>query len=272
MVRFISPVVGAAFVLALLLGLFGSLKGVIFDPAAPTAAEEFHLPPKELALASNGIAGNFDYRQVQRGLQVYKEVCAACHSLTRVAFRDLAKIGYSDAEVKKFAADWSTKQSVQDPKSGDRTERDNLPADHFPEVYYPGQGNPPDLSLITKARHDGAAYVYSLLTGYAEQPAELLKKFPDAKTPDGSYYNPYFSTLNLAMPAPLTSDGQVAYADGTASTVKQNAADVAAFLVWTAEPELPARHATGYAALAFLLIGTLLAYGAYRNIWRNVKH
>ncbi|MFM9827636.1 MAG: cytochrome c1 [Sphingomonas sp.] len=272
MVRFISPVVGAGFVFALLLGLFGSLKGVIYDPAAPSAAEEFHLAPKELALASNGMAGNFDYRQVQRGFQVYKEVCSACHSLTHVAFRDLTKIGYSEAEVKKVAADWGAKQSVQDPKSGDRTDRDNLPADHFPKVYYPGQGVPPDLSLITKARHDGPAYVYSLLTGYAEQPAELLKKFPDAKTPDGLYYNPYFPTLNLAMPAPLVSDGQVTYADGTASTVKQNAADVAAFLVWAAEPELATRHATGFATLIFLIIGTMFAYGAYRTVWRNVKH
>ncbi|WP_430323946.1 cytochrome c1, partial [Salmonella enterica] len=95
--------------------------------------------------------------------------------------------------------------------------------------------------LITKARHEGPEYVYSLLTGYAEQPAELLKKYPDAKTPDGLYYNPYFANLNIAMPAPLTTDGQVTYADGTKASVDQMAQDVAAFLTWTAEPKLEKR-------------------------------
>ncbi|MFA5990014.1 MAG: cytochrome c1 [Sphingomonas sp.] len=272
MLRFLSGFVGAAFVFVLGLALFGSVKGLVYEPPVKTAAEEFYHHPKELHLASNGLAGNFDYRQVQRGFQVYKEVCAACHSLSHVAFRDLTKIGYSEAEVKKIAADWSTKQPVQDPKTGDRTERDNVPADHFPAVYYPGQGTPPDLSLITKARHDGPAYVYSLMTGYAPQPAELVKKFPDAKTPDGLHYNPYFPNLNIAMPPPLTSDGQVTYVDGTASTIDNNAKDVTAFLVWAAEPELPVRHGLGFAVLGFLILGTLFAYGAYRTIWKNVKH
>ncbi|OYY89319.1 MAG: cytochrome c1 [Sphingomonas sp. 28-66-16] len=272
MVRIISSLVGAAFVLALAIALFGSVSGVLSDPAVPTAVEEFHRAPKDIAFTSDGMTGKFDLRQVQRGFQVYKEVCSACHSLTHVAFRDLTKIGYSDAEVKKIAADWSNKQSVQDPKSGDRTERSNVASDHFPHVYYPGQGNPPDLSLITKARHDGPAYVASLLTGYTDQPAALLKKFPDSKTPDGLYYNPYFANLNIAMPPPLASEGQVTYTDGTRPTVDQMAKDVAAFLVWTAEPELEQRHSTGWAVLIFLLIGTALAYGSYRTIWRNVKH
>ena len=272
MVRIISGLIGSAFVLVLAIALFGSVSGVIADPAKPTAIEEFHKHPKELELASNGMMGKFDRRQVQRGFQVYKEVCSACHSLSHVAFRDLGKLGYSEAEVKKIATDWSTKQSVQDPKSGDRTERADAPSDHFPLVYYPGQGNPPDLSLITKAREGGAAYVHSLLTGYAEQPAELLKKFADAKTPDGLYYNPYFANLNIAMPPPLASDGQVTYVDGTKPTVDQMAKDVAAFLVWTAEPELEQRHSTGFAVLGFLLIATALAYGSYQTIWRNVKH
>ncbi|MBX9731027.1 MAG: cytochrome c1, partial [Sphingomonas sp.] len=233
--------------------------------------EEFLRPHKEVAFASDGPMGKFDRAQLQRGLQVYKEVCSACHSLSRVAFRDLTKLGYSEAQVKKFAADWGAKQQVLDPKTGDRTERDNVPADKFPTVYYPGQGVPPDLSLITKARHGGAAYVYSLLTGYSDQPAALLKHFPDAKTPDGLYYNPYFANLNIAMPAPL-ADGSVTYADGTKNTLDQMSKDVAAFLVWTAEPELEQRHSTGFAVLGFLLIGTLLAYGSYRTVWRNVKH
>jgi ubiquinol-cytochrome c reductase cytochrome c1 subunit len=271
MVRFIAGLVGVGFIVALLVALVGSVSGVINEPEVESASAILHKHPKELELTSNGIMGTIDNRAAQRGFQVYKEVCANCHSLSRVAFRDLRKIGYTEAEVKKIAADWGTKQPVQDPKTGDRSERPNTPADKFPTVYYPGQGNPPDLSLITKARHDGPAYVYSLLTGYAEQTPELIAKHPDAKTPDGLYYNPYFPNLNIAMPPPL-SEGAVTYADGMKSTVDQNAKDVAAFLVWTAEPELNDRHWLGFVVLGFLLIATILAYGAYQTIWRNVKH
>lgn len=271
MVRIISSLIGAALVLVLGVALYGSVSGLINDPQARSATEEFHLAPKEVAFASDGMMGKFDKAQLQRGLQIYKEVCSACHSLSHVAFRDLTKIGYSDAQVKKFAADWGTKHVARDPKTGDMVERPNLPADHFPTVYYPGQGNPPDLSLITKARHDGPAYVYSLLTGYTDQPAKLLKEFPDAKTPDGLYYNPYFVNLNIAMPPPL-ADGAVTYTDGTKNSLNQEAKDIAAFLTWAAEPELEQRHSTGLAVLGFLLIGTFLAYGSYRTVWRNVKH
>lgn len=272
MVRAIALLIGAGFVAVLTWALFWSVQGVITDPPAPTAAEEFYKHPKEVELASNGFFGTYDQRQLQRGLQVYKEVCANCHSLKHVAFRDLTQLGYTPAQVKKFAADWGTKAKQFDPKSGETTDRPNTPSDYFPPVYYPGTGNPPDLSLITKARHEGPAYLYSLLTGYADQPAELIKKFPDAKTPDGLYFNPYFPNLNIAMPPPLAQDGQVTYADGTKSTVEQNAKDVAAFLTWAAEPNLPTRHAYGLAVLGFLLFFTILAYGAYQNIWRDVKH
>jgi len=127
------------------------------------------------------------------------------------------------------------------------------------------------LSLMTKARHDGAAYVYSLLTGYQRQPAELLEEFPDAKSPPGTHYNPYFANLNLAMAPPLTSAGQVTYGDGTRSTVDQMAKDVAAFLVWTAEPKLAKRNQTGWPVVLFLLVLTALAWFAYQNVWRPVK-
>jgi ubiquinol-cytochrome c reductase cytochrome c1 subunit len=274
MLRLISAAIGAVFVLVLGIALFSSISGVITDPPAKTAVEEFHKHPKELALASDGMLGKYDLAQLQRGLKVYTEVCSNCHSLSHVAFRDLTKIGYTPAQVKKIASDWDAKnkQPSLDPKTGERGTRGNTPADHFPIVYYPGQGNPPDLSLVTKARHGGGAYVYSLLTGYTDQPAALLKEFPDAKVPDGLYYNPYFANLNIAMPPPLVSDGQVTYDDGTKSTVDQNAKDIAAFLTWAAEPELPQRHALGFAVLGFLLVLSLLVYGAYRNIWRNVKH
>lgn len=235
MVRLFGPLVGLFFAVALLWSFGNGAYVAITEPAAPTAESVFHKHPKELDLASNGAFGRFDKQQLQRGFQVYKEVCATCHSLKQIAFRDLAALGYSEAEVKAIAKGWPTKAATFNPVTGDRGERDNIPSDRIPAVYYAGQGVPPDLSLMTKARHDGGAYVYSLLTGYAEQPAELLKQFPDAKTPDGLHYNPYFANLNLAMPAPLTTDGQVTYSDGTKASVDQMAKDVSAFLVWTVE-------------------------------------
>ncbi|MFC3582094.1 cytochrome c1 [Sphingomonas hylomeconis] len=279
MVRFIALLVGLAFAGVLALALFGTVSGLITDPPAATAEHEFHKHPKELALASDGPFGKFDNRQVQRGLQVYKEVCAACHSLRLVAFRDLKEIGYSDAQVKAFAASYDNIPSIN-PDTGEVATRKGLASDRFPSPFpndiaaraANNNALPPDLSLMTKARHDGAAYLYSLLTGYQNQPAELIKHFPDSKTPAGLHYNPYFANLNIAMPPPLTTEGQVTYLDGTKPTVDQMAKDVSAFLVWTAEPKLQARHGAGFATVLFLLIFSFLAYGAYRNVWRNMKH
>ncbi|RMB52277.1 ubiquinol-cytochrome c reductase cytochrome c1 subunit [Sphingomonas sp. PP-CE-3A-406] len=280
MVRLIASFVGAAFVLVLGIALFGSVYGVITDPVAPTAESVAHKHPKELELASNGVFGKFDRRQLQRGFQVYKEVCSACHSLRLVSFRDLTKIGYTDPEVKAIANQWVIEQPSINPETGEPATRKNIPSDHFPspfanEIAARAANNnalPPDLSLITKAREDGTAYVHSLLTGYTTQPAALLKEFPDIKTPTGLHYNPYFANLNIAMPPPLTSDGQVAYADGTKATKEQMSTDVSAFLTWTAEPNLEARHAAGFASIIFILIFCGLAWGAYQNVWRDVKH
>jgi len=273
-IRSIKFLVGGAFIFVLGLALYGTVSTWITEPPAETAEEAMHHHPKELHLASDGPLGKFDNQQLQRGFLVFEKVCASCHSLSLVSFRDLQQIGYSEAEVKKIAKDWPVKQPVQDPKAGTWGERDNLPSDRFPKVYYPGTGTPPDLSLITKARHGGAAYVHSLLTGYNEKPsAEALKKFPEfAKTPDGMYFNPYFANLNIAMPPPLTQDDQVTFSDGTRATVDQMAQDVSAFLVWTAEPTMQRRHAAGVAVVLFLLIATGLAYGAYLTVWRGVKH
>ncbi len=280
MVRLIASFVGAAFVLVLGIALFGSIYGAVTDPVAPTAESEYHLHPKELDLASNGVFGHFDRRQLQRGFQVYKEVCAACHSLRLVAFRDLQKIGYSEPEVKAIANQWVIEQPSINPETGEPATRKNIPSDHFPlpfanDVAARAANNnalPPDLSLMTKARHDGGAYIHSLLTGYQSQSAKMLKEFPDIKTPEGLHYNPYFANLNIAMPPPLTSDGQVGYADGTKATKEQMSTDVAAFLTWTAEPNLEARHAAGFASIIFILIFCGLAWGAYQNVWRDVKH
>jgi ubiquinol-cytochrome c reductase cytochrome c1 subunit len=280
MARFIAVLAGLGFCLVLLVSLVTGAISFARDGKPATAEHEFHEHPKHLDLASNGPLGKFDRAQLQRGFQVYKEVCAGCHSMKFVAFRNLADLGYSEAEVKAIADQWAIQTPSINPDTGEAATRKNIPADRFPSPY-PNEvaaraannnANPPDLSLMTKARHDGAAYVYSLLTGYKEQqPAELLKKFPDAKTGEGLYYNPYFPNLNIAMPPPLVSDGQVTYADGTKATVDQMAKDVSAFLVWTAEPKLERRHQTGIAVLIFLLVFTVLTYLSYQNIWASKK-
>lgn len=278
MLRFILGLGGLAFAGVLLISFFVNLSGYISSPPAPTAEEEFHLHPKHLALASNGPFGTFDKQQLQRGYQVYKEVCSACHSMNLVSYRDLHELGYSEAEVKAEAAQHEV-PSIN-PDTGEAATRKALPSDRFPSPYANevaarsanNNALPPDLSLITKAREGGAAYVYSLLTGYRNQPAELVKKFPAAKTPNGLHYNPYFPNLNLAMPPPLTQNGQVTYApNNPAPTVEQMAKDVSAFLVWTAEPKLAKRHTTGAWVVFFLLVGTVLGYLAYQNIWRSQK-
>jgi ubiquinol-cytochrome c reductase cytochrome c1 subunit len=279
MVRVIAFIVGLVFAGVLLISLISGVASYFSNPLQPFASDEFHQEPKHLALASDGPFGKFDKEQLQRGFQVYSEVCSACHSLKLVSFRDLKGLGYNEAEIKKIASDWKTQVPSINPDTGEAATRKALPSDTFPapfpnEIAARAANNnalPPDLSLITKAREGGAAYVYSLLTGYQAQPAELLKKFPDAKTPPGLHYNPYFANLNLAMPPPLTSNGQVTFADGKPSTVDQMARDVSAFLVWTAEPNLESRHAAGLAVAIFLLFATILGYLAYQQIWYEAK-
>jgi len=180
---------------------------------------------------------------------------------------------------RKIASDWKTQVPSINPDTGEAATRKALPSDTFPppfanETAARAANNnalPPDLSLITKAREGGASYVYSILTGFQPQPAELLKKFPDSKTPPNLHYNPYFANLNIAMPPPLTTDGQVQYQDGTKPTVDQMARDVAAFLVWTANPELERRHAAGLGVVIFLLFATILGYLAYQQLWHEAK-
>ena len=279
MIRKIGPIVGLGFVLVLLISLFSGLNAYFQAPPEKTAEEDFYKHPEELYLASNGPLGHFDRPQLQRGFQVYKEVCAACHGLKLVAFRDLAALGYEEPEIKAIANQWATEVPSVNIDTGEVATRKAVPSDHFPSPYANetagraanNNAYPPDLSLITKAREDGPAYVHSLLTGYAKQPADLLKKFPGAKTPTGLYYNPYFANLNIAMPPPITSDGQVTYADGTAPTVEQMSTDVSAFLTWTAEPKLENRHRWGLVVLTFLLFATILGYLSYRNIWAEAK-
>ena len=279
MVRFIGFVVGLGLAGILLISFFVGAADYFANPPEETAQHALHKHPKPLHLASDGPFGKFDKRQLQRGFQVYKEVCAACHGLSLVAFRDLEALGYEEPEIKAIADQWAIQVPSINPDTGEAATRKAIPSDRFPSPYANdvaaaaanNNALPPDLSLITKAREGGAAYIYSLLTGYQRQSPELIREFPDAKTPAGLHYNPYFPNLNLAMPPPLASNGQVTYADGTPSTVDQMSKDVSAFLVWTAEPKLENRLATGLAVVVFLLIASILAYFAYRNIWAEAK-
>jgi ubiquinol-cytochrome c reductase cytochrome c1 subunit len=197
-----------------------------------------------------------------------------------VAFRDLEEIGFTKPEVKAIAKQWAVEVPSINPDTGEAATRKAIPSDYFPSPYANevaaraanNNALPPDMSDLAKAREGGAHYIYSIVTGFQNQPADLLKRFPDAKTPTGLHYNPYFANLNIGMPPPLVADGQVTYSDGTKPTVDQMAQDVSAFLMWAAEPKLENRHRWGFVVIIYLLIATGLAYGAYRNIWRDQKH
>ena len=280
MVRLLGPLAGIGFVAVVLWSLMWGVIAYVSEPHIETAEHYVRkqFPLKEVDFSFNGPLGKYDNRQLQRGFQVYKEVCSACHSLKYVAFRDLENIGFTKPEVKAIAKDWALETPSVDPATGEVTTRKSLPSDRFPKPFANdtaaraanNNAIPPDQSLIIKARHHGPEYIYSLLTGYQDQPATLLKKYPDVKTGEGLYYNPYFPNLNLAMAPPL-SDGQVSYADGTKSSVDQMAKDVTAFLTWAAEPKMENRKMAGWASMAYLLIFTALAYAAYRTIWADKK-
>ena len=208
MVRIFGILIGLFFSGWLLVSFGMGAVEYISNPPAETAEHEFHKEAKEISFTSDGPLGKFDRQQLQRGFQVYKEVCAACHSLRLVAFRNLEEIGYNEDEVKAIAANWAIQTPDIDPATGEMSTRTPLPADKFPKPFANNvaaaaannNAIPPDLSLMTKAREGGAPYVYSLLTGYTDPPANL----PEANQPGpGLHYNPYFANLNLAMAPPL---------------------------------------------------------------------
>ena len=278
MIRLVGILVGLGFTFVVLLTFLVGAYTAATEPAAETAEHAFHLTPKEdVHFSFEGPVGHWDIAQLQRGYKVYKEVCSACHSLKQVAFRNLVDLGYSEAQVKAEAAAWRVPGI--DPNTGEATTRPGLPTDAFPSPYpnsvaaaaANNNAIPPDLSLMTKARHEGSHYVYSLLTGYQEPSAELAERFPESLPGPGLHHNPYFANLNLAMAPPLTTEGQVTFDDGTVATVDQMAQDVAAFLTWTAEPKLVKRKQTGWPVLGFLLFATILAWFAKKSVWANAK-
>jgi ubiquinol-cytochrome c reductase cytochrome c1 subunit len=287
MVRLIAFLVGIFFSGMLLLGLGDTIVGAIKEPATATAEHEFHEHPLPEKFTFDGPLGKYDKGQLQRGLKIYSEVCSACHSLKLVSFRDFADLGYNEDQVKAIAKGWKTEVPSINPETGEPATRPAIPADKIPSPFANetaaraanNNALPPDLSLITKAREGGPAYVYSLLLGYREQVGyknengkELLKEFPDAATPDGLNFNPWFANLNIAMAQPIAADDQVTYDDGTKATQAQMAKDIAAFLAWTAEPKMENRKSAGLAALGFLLIFTMLTWMSYKAIWADKKH
>ena len=216
-----------------------------------------------------GVFGTFDRASAQRGFQVYREVCAACHSLDFIAFRNLQDLGFSEDEVKALSAEYTVVDGPDD--EGEMYERDGKPFDQFPAPYpnenaaraANGGAYPPDLSLITKARANGTNYVYSLLLGYSDEPPA------DVEVSDGMSYNTYYPGHQIAMAQPLYEES-VEYADGTEATLEQHAADIATFLTWTAEPKLEERKGMGLKVMIFLVILTALFYATKRKIWADL--
>ncbi len=227
--------------------------------------------PKHMRWSFDGALGRVDAPSVQRGLQVYREVCAACHGLSRVPFRRLQDVGFSEAEVKALAAEYQVVDGPND--DGDMFERAGRPSDKFPSPFANEKAArashngayPLDLSLIVKARPDGANYLYSLLTGYSDAPASV-------EVPEGAYYNKYFPGHIIKMPPPITADGQVTYQDDTQPSVDQMARDVVHFLQWAAEPEMQERKAMGMRVMIFLIVLTVFFYIAKRRIWSRIGH
>lgn len=236
--------------------------------AAPVYAAEDVKHPKSINWQFEGIFGKVDKPSAQRGLQVYREVCAACHGMHRLSFRSLTDLGFSEAEVKKLASEYTVKDGPND--DGEMFDRPALPSDKFPSPYpneqaaraANGGAYPPDLSLITKARPNGTNYVHALLTGYETAPADFV-------LPEGKYYNPYFPGGAIAMPAPL-SNGQIQYGDNTEASMEQMSQDVVNFLQWVAEPEMQARKQMGVKVMIFLSFMTLFFYFAKKRIWSKL--
>jgi ubiquinol-cytochrome c reductase cytochrome c1 subunit len=249
-----------------LIALAASCGLLSFGAATASAAEGVALPHQEWSF--QGLFGTYDRAALQRGLQVYKEVCAACHSLSLVRYRNLEAIGFSEDEVKAIAAEATIMDGPDD--DGEMFERPGRPSDAFVPPFpndnaakaANGGALPPELSLMTKARVGGPDYTYAILTGYHDAPA-------DVELQPGLNYNAYFPGHQIAMPAPLAEDG-VEYADGTPATVDQMAHDVTTFLAWAAEPELETRKQTGVKVLLFLIVFTGLLYATKRKVWAKV--
>ena len=227
--------------------------------------------PIKVDWSFKGITGTFDRASLQRGFQVYKEVCSSCHSMQYLSYRNLGEPGgpeFTEAEVKAIAASFEVTDGPDN--QGEMFTRPGRPSDIFVSPHpnkeaaaaANGGAYPPDMSVLVKARKGGANYIYSVLVGYEEPP-------PDVKLDQGVYYNKYMVGNKIKMPNNL-EDGLVEYADGTESTVDQMAKDVTTFLAWAAEPELEERHRTGVKVIIYLILLTILVYLSMKKIWSRI--
>ena len=244
-----------------------ALSLVLGVSAGAHAAQEAPKPP-DVHLPSDGIFGTFDREQLQRGFQVYSQVCAACHSMSLIYYRNLLQIGMSAEQAQAIAAEVKVMDGPND--EGNMVERAGRLSDRFRSPFANEKAArasnngayPPDLSLITKARAAGPAYTYGILVGYREPPA-------DVKVEEGRYYNEYYPGHLIAMPPPLAADA-VTYPEGTPATVENMARDVTAFLAFAAEPHMEARKRTGWKVIIFLLIMTGMLYAVKRKVWAEL--
>ncbi|MDC0645004.1 cytochrome c1 [Alphaproteobacteria bacterium] len=246
--------------------LFAALVATLLAGPALAAGGDVALTKRDWSF--NGPFGTFDKAAMQRGFQVYREVCAGCHSMQYIAFRNFADLGYNEAEIKAIAAEYDVEDGPND--EGEMFTRPGIPADRMPSPYpndnaaRAGNGGalPPDLSLIAKARANGPDYLYSLLIGYKEAPASM-------NVPDGMYYNDAYPGSLIAMPQPLYGD-DVTYADGADASIEGSAADLTQFLMWAAEPKMEARKRIGVAVVFFLSIFVVLSVMAKRRVWADI--
>ncbi len=216
----------------------------------------------------DGMTGQFDLAAMQRGLKVYREVCAACHGLKRVRYGNLEALGYSEAQIKNIAVDYTVTDGPND--EGEMFDRPARPSDSFVSPYPNDKAAkavndgalPTDLSLIIKARAYGPDYLYALLMGYEEGGH-------GHDVPEGKHWNKYFPGYVISMAPPL-SDGIVGYEDGSPETAEQYAHDVVNFLTWAADPYLEERKRMGIAVLIFLAAFAAVMYGVKKRIWADV--
>jgi ubiquinol-cytochrome c reductase cytochrome c1 subunit len=245
------------------------LLALLLALAIPARAQEEPKEPPHQQWSFEGVFGTYDRAELQRGFQVYKEVCSVCHPVKHLYYRDLEELGYSEDQVKGIAAQMQVTDGPND--QGDMYQRPARPSDPIPGPFANDQAAraanngalPPDLSLITKAREGGPDYVYAILTGFKDPPSGF-------KMNPNMYYNEYFAGHQIAMPPPLTQNDQIKYADGTAATVPQMSHDVVSFLAWAAEPNLDERHRIGFKVILFLIAATGVFYAAKRKIWLRI--
>jgi len=241
-----------------------------FSVISVTAEEEKKLLSTDWSF--KGYFGKFDRGSLQRGYQVYQEVCASCHSMKYLSYRNLSEKGgpeFSEEQAKAIASNFEVTDGPND--DGEMFTRPAKLSDKFVSPYQNdkeaiasnGGAYPPDMSVLVKARSGGADYVYSVLLGYEDPPSGIILD-------DGVYYNKYMYGNAIKMPNPL-SDGLVEYNDGTEATEEQMAKDVVTFLAWSAEPHLEARHKIGFKAIIYLIILALLAYLSMKRVWSRVE-